>query len=283
MVHNAHLPIGVFDSGMGGLTVLRELVALLPQETFVYLGDTARLPYGTKSQETVQQYAAQMARILEEQPIKLLVVACNTATTAALPYLRQLLPHLPIVGVVEPGARTAANHSANNRVIVLATETTIRSGIYQKTLLEINPKLEIIAQPCGLFVALAEEGCVDNDVAHAAISHYLSPLQARAQEKDCVLLGCTHFPVLLQPLTQFFAGRVTIVDSAKATALAVRETLQHHVLDRELPSVQPAVRFLVTDLPERFVRLGQIFFGEPIDSRYVELVDQSSKASTVSL
>lgn len=267
-----NLPIGVFDSGMGGLTVLRALKNALPNESFVYLGDTARLPYGTKSRETIIRYAIQMAELLVERDVKTIVIACNTATSAALHELKKHLPDLPIIGVVEPGAQAAVQAASNNRILVLATETTIRSEIYQHTILRLNRHIKVITQACGLFVALAEEGCVDDEVSAAAVRKYLTPLLAQLEKQDCVLLGCTHFPVLIKPLRYILGDEINIVDSAATTAKMVELELQRlNLLNRSAPAVD--IQFLVTDLPERFARVGEIFFGQAIPFNSVSLID----------
>ena len=199
---------------MGGLTVLRALKTTLTQESFIYLGDTARLPYGTKSPETVQQYAAQMARILVEKQIKALVIACNTATTAALPYLQAMLPDMPVLGVVIPGAAAVVAATKNQRIAVLATETTIASNAYQRLICEQLPQAAITVRACSVLVALAEEGMTSNAIAREALKHYLSELTA----EDTLLLGCTHFPVFKSLLATLLPVGVTVVDSAEATA-----------------------------------------------------------------
>ena len=196
-MNTSSLAIGVFDSGMGGLTVLRSLKRLLPEESFLYLGDTARLPYGTKSQDTVKQYAVQMARLLVERRIKALVIACNTATTAALPHLQALLPDIPVLGVLAPGAQSAVSATQNQRVMVFATETTIAAGAYQRLITQQLPAARVSAKACSVLVALAEEGMVNNAIARAALEHYLQD----RQDEDTVLLGCTHFPVF-KPFTK---------------------------------------------------------------------------------
>lgn len=267
----AQLPIGVFDSGMGGLTVLRELKRLLPQESLIYLGDTARLPYGTKSLETITRYAKQMADILIQQNIKMLVIACNTATTAALEYLQLAFPNLPIIGVVEPGAITAVNTTKTNIVSILATETTIRSNIYERTIQRYNVNIKILNQACGLFVALAEEGCINDELAMCAVSKYLKPLIASALDCDCIVLGCTHFPVLKSIIQNFVGEKINIVDSAQATAMTVQHVLQTKNLQKT--DLKNSYRFLVTDQPHRFARVATTFYGEPIELEAIELVE----------
>jgi glutamate racemase len=265
------LAIGVFDSGMGGLTVLSALRARLPHESFVYLGDTARLPYGTKSPDTVKQYAVQMARILVERRIKALVIACNTATTAALPYLQHLLPDIPVLGVVAPGAAAAVAATKNQRLVVLATQTTISSHAYQNLILQRLPNAQITGQACSVLVALAEEGMVDNAVAREALKHYLADIH----DEDVVLLGCTHFPVFQSLLADLLPKEVTVVDSAQATAEALYRTLDAHDLlnDSHSPST---THYLVTDSVPRFQKVGTLFLGESLSLEAIELVDATN-------
>ncbi|CEK09794.1 glutamate racemase [Legionella hackeliae] len=262
-----NLPIGVFDSGMGGLTVLRALKTTLAKESFIYLGDTARLPYGTKSPDTVQQYAVQMARVLVERQIKALVIACNTATTAALPHLQAMLPDIPVIGVVAPGASAVVAATKNHRVAVLATETTIASNAYQRLISEKLPHATISARACSVLVALAEEGMTDNAIAREALKHYLSEFG----EEDTLLLGCTHFPVFKSLLQTLLPKGVTIVDSAEATAKALHKVLAETDLFNTASTT--TVQYLVTDSIKRFQAVGKIFLGEPLSQEQIELVD----------
>ena len=260
--------IGVFDSGMGGLTVLRALRQELPQESFIYLGDTARLPYGIKSPSTIQHYAVQMARLLVERNIKALVIACNTATTTALAHLQNILPDLPILGVVAPGAQAAASATKNQKIVVLATETTIASQAYQKLITAALPNVTIKARACSLLVALAEEGMTNNVIAKSAFEHYLSGIT----DEDTILLACTHFPVFTNLLSSLLPQSVAIVDSAAATATALRQMLiQHALLNTQ--QTNGSVNYLVTDSINRFQKVGEIFLGEPLSAQSVELVD----------
>lgn len=263
------MAIGVFDSGMGGLTVLKALRANLPQESFVYLGDTARLPYGTKSPDTVKQYALQMARILVERRIKALVIACNTATTAALPHLQSMLSDIPVLGVVAPGAAAAVAATRNKRIAVLATETTIASKAYQELIVKNLPQAIINTRACSVLVALAEEGMVDNLVAQEALKHYLNEFT----DEDAVLLGCTHFPVFKPLLSRLLPEGVAIVDSAHATALSLHSLLQNQNLLNDELIVTPKVNYLVTDSVNRFQKVGEIFLGEQLNINEIELVD----------
>ena len=189
-------PIGVFDSGMGGLTVLRALIARLPHEHFVYLGDTARLPYGTKSAETVQAYALQATRLLIDEGVKMLVIACNTASSVALYLLQEAWEGVPVMGVIEPGARAGAAATRNRRIAVIATEGTVKGGAYARAIQRLLSDAVVVQQPCQVFVALAEEGWTDSPVTHAAADRYLAPLFSGASAPDTLVLGCTHFPVL---------------------------------------------------------------------------------------
>ena len=268
-MNKSHQAIGVFDSGMGGLTVLKALRHALPQESFIYLGDTARLPYGTKSPHTVQQYAVQMARLLVERRVKALVIACNTATTAALPHLQAMLPDIPVLGVVSPGAGAAVAATKNNNIAVLATETTIAANAYQQLIHAQIPDAIISARPCSVLVALAEEGMVDNAVARAALQHYLADFD----EEDTLLLGCTHFPVFKPLLRTLLPKDVCMVDSADATALALQALLTEKTLLNTDISTLGSVHYLVTDSVKRFQKVGEIFLGDTLSLTDIELVD----------
>lgn len=265
-------PIGIFDSGMGGLTVLRALMAKLPHESFVYLGDTARLPYGSKSAETVVRYAVQAAGVLMRRKIKLLVVACNTASAVALSPLQSLFAPVPVLGVIEPGAEAAVRAAKGGTIAVIATEGTVRGGAYPRAIQARDADATVIQQACPLFVALAEEGLVEGDIAERVAEHYLAPLFAQA--KPCVLLlGCTHFPALAPTLAKVLArigAPVTLVDSAATTADAVARLLAEKGLARR-SAARGSNLYLATDAPERFARIGEIFLGEKPDT--VELVD----------
>lgn len=269
-------PIGVFDSGVGGLTVLRALQAALPRERFVYLGDTARLPYGTKSPETIVRYSLQAAEYLLQQGIKCLVIACNTASAAALDVLRREHPQLPIVGVVEPGAAAGCKASLNGRIAVIATEGTVQGGAYQRAIGRIRADAKVVSRACPLFVALAEEGWVHGPIVEAIARRYLSDLFAGDQPPDTLLLGCTHFPVLHEVLASVVGPRVTIVDSAATTAMAVTELLQQRgLLATTGNQYGAAARFLATDGRERFARVAAYFLERAIATEMVELIDPS--------
>ncbi len=267
-------PIGVFDSGMGGLTVLRALAARLPNERFVYLGDTARLPYGTKSADTVKAYALQATRLLLDQGVKMLVIACNTASAVAVDLLQQAFAPVPVIGVIEPGARAGVAATANRRIAVIATEGTVRGGAYARAIRTLMSDAEVVQQPCQVFVALAEEGWADSPATRAAAEHYLATLFASPAAPDTLVLGCTHFPVLAGAIRAVIGGRVAVVDSAETTAGAVAEALSGAGLASNAGARDAGtVRFFATDSPERFARVGAIFLGRAIDPASVTLVD----------
>jgi glutamate racemase len=267
-------PIGVFDSGMGGLTVLRALLARLPLERFVYLGDTARLPYGTKSAETVQAYALQATRLLVSEGVKMVVIACNTASAVAVGPLTEALAPVPVIGVIEPGARAGVAATRNNFIAVIATEGTVKGGAYARAIAALRGDIRIVQQPCQVFVALAEEGWTDTRATHEAADHYLRPLFRGPSPPDTLVLGCTHFPVLASAIGAVIGSSVALVDSAETTALAVAEALEGEGLGSDgNAGGTGATRFFATDSPERFARVGEIFLGRPIDALSVELVD----------
>lgn len=264
----SELPIGVFDSGVGGLTVLRALIADLPHEDFLYLGDTARLPYGTKSAETVARYSVRAAEALVARGIKALVVACNTASSTALPALRERFPQLPVIGVIEPGARAAVEASSAGRIAVLATEGTVKGGAYQRAIEALRPDAVVTQIACQIFVALAEEGWSEGPAVDAVAERYLAHLDARV---DTVVLGCTHFPLLAGAIARQLGADRRVVDSAETTARATQRTLTARQLARMTRGGR--VQLLATDSPERFARVGARFLGGSIAARSVEIVD----------
>ena len=271
----ASQPIGVFDSGVGGLTVLRALRAELPAESFLYLGDTARLPYGTKSEHTVARYALQAADELVERDIKCLVVACNTASAAALPALQQRYADLPVIGVIEPGARAACAASKSGRIVVLGTDSTVRGGAYPLAIARIRPAAQVTAIACAMFVALAEEGWTDGPVVAAVAERYLAQLrEAAAGGPDTLVLGCTHFPVLGLAIAAAAGPGMCLVDSAATTAASVRNELAARALLRPgSDGAAASIRCLATDDIERFARVSGLFLGQSIAAHEVELID----------
>lgn len=249
--------IGIFDSGVGGLTVQRAVLDAVPGADTFYLGDTARVPYGTKSAETVTQYSLKMARFLDRLGIDLLVVACNTASAVALPALRAELS-VPVIGVVEPGARVAARASRGGKIGVIGTQGTVSSGAYQEAIRRERPSAQVTARACPLFVPLAEEGWTDPDdeVVRGVARRYLAPL--REAGVDTLVLGCTHYPLLAGAIGAELPG-VTLVDSAAAIAAEVRATFGG-------PPRTVAHRFFVTDAPEKFLAVAGRFLGRPVTS-----------------
>ena len=265
-------PIGVFDSGIGGLTVLRALRAELPRERFTYLGDTARLPYGTKSPATVARYAVQAADALVEYGVKCIVVACNTACAVGLQAIRERVAPVPVIGVIEPGARAASSATRSGHIAVIATEGTVRGGAYQEAIRRLRPEVRVTAVATQLFVALAEEGLSEGPVAESVIRHCLAPLDAAAPPAcDTLVLGCTHFPVLAGAIRNVIGAQVRIVDSAATTAGVVRTELSAAGLARE--QGEGGVQFLATDGAERFARVGSRFLGTSIAPEEVDLID----------
>jgi glutamate racemase len=264
-------PIGVFDSGVGGLTVLRALSEALPSQHFIYLGDTARLPYGTKSPDTVSRYSLQCAQALLGRGIGALVVACNTASASALGALSARYPDLPIIGVIEPGAQAAIEASQSQHIAVIATEGTINGGAYQSEIRRRNPAVRVLARACSMFVALAEEGWTSGPVAEAVAHRYLDPVFAADDAPDTLVLGCTHFPILTAAIRAVIPPDVRIVDSAATTA----QTL----VARMAPELQRAppgpgrITWLATDDAERFARVGGRFFGQALSAEAVEVID----------
>jgi glutamate racemase len=269
----AEQPIGVFDSGVGGLTVLRSLASALPDEAFLYLGDTARLPYGTKSADSVVRYATQCAGALIDRGVKALVVACNTASAAALPALAARFPAVPVLGVVEPGAAAAVAASVTGHIAVVATEGTIRGGAYRAAIERRRPGARVTGISGQVFVALAEEGWVDGPVTDLVAHQYLDATFAGADRPDTLLLGCTHFPVLATALRRVLPGTVSLVDSAATTAQATVELLDARGLRRRAAPPSARLRFLATDGPERFARIGSIFLGSPLSAEDIEVID----------
>ena len=269
-----NLPIGIFDSGVGGLTVYRALHERLPAERYVYLGDTARVPYGTKSLSTVEHYAIENARFLEERGVKLLVVACNTASALALPAIRRSAG-VPVVGMIEPGARAAVRGAgAAARVGVIATESTARSGAYTEAIRSLAPGAQVFERACPLFVALAEEGWAETEVARMVAEEYLGGL--RESGLGALVMGCTHYPILRRVIQEAVGEGVRLIDSGEAAADAVEDLIEREGLRRtatqELRDLREAgarSRFLcddldhfyVTDAAERFAHVAERFLG----------------------
>lgn len=265
------LPIGIFDSGVGGLTVLRALRAALPNENFLYLGDTARVPYGTRSPETVRRYAEQASLLLVQRGIKALVVACNTASAAALDALRTRHHDMLVEGVIAPGAAAAVDATRARHVAVIATEGTVRGGAYPRAVALLDADVRVEQRACALLVALAEEGWTEGPVIAATLERYLAGLFV-VDGPDVLLLGCTHFPVLAEAIRAAVPADVRLVDSAATTAAVVAADLAERDL-RRTETNEGRVHFLVTDNPERFERTAANFLGATPLHSTVELID----------
>lgn len=265
-------PIGVFDSGLGGLTVVQAIRERIPGERLIYLGDTARVPYGTRSAETVVKYALACARQLVARDVKMLVVACNTVSAVALEALREELG-IPVLGVIEPGARAGARASRSGRVGVLATSGTVSSGAYERALRAVDPSLQVVTQAAPLFVPLAEEGWVEGEVPERVAERYLAPLVPH--EIDSLVLGCTHYPLLAPVIRdvarRLFPSEVTVVDSAAATALELDRLLDERGLRSSRG--ERGLEVLVTDQPGAFSIVASRFLGESLGDFPVESID----------
>ncbi|MCM3872735.1 MAG: glutamate racemase [Pyrinomonadaceae bacterium] len=261
-----NLPIGIFDSGVGGLTVYRALHERLPDEHFVYLGDTARVPYGTKSLATVERYATENAKFLESHGIKLLVVACNTASALALPAIRDAVS-VDVIGVIDPGARAAVGNTSGKRIGVIGTEATVQSEAYRRSISSLDPAAVVIERACPLFVSLAEEGWAETEVARSVAEHYLSDL--RKSDLSALVLGCTHYPILRKVISEAVGLEISLIDSGDATANEVQSLLEIRELSRPKAENEDRARqlcddldhFYVTDAAQRFSKVAERFLG----------------------
>jgi glutamate racemase len=259
--------IGIFDSGIGGLTVARAIYELLPREHTIYLGDTARVPYGPKSPVTVRRYSHEILEWLVSQHVKAVVVGCNTATAHALESLRAQSP-VPVLGVIEPGARAAVAATRKGRVAVIGTAGTVASGAYRRALLALEPSLQVIEQACPLFVPMVEEGWFAHPATRLAAEEYLAPV--RAAGVDALVLGCTHYPLLKPLLAELLGDEVALIDSAQETAHDLAAVLANQGLASD-GTVPPTHRWVATDDVARFARVGTLFTGRSLES--VELVE----------
>ncbi len=254
-------PIGIFDSGVGGLTVVAKMQEILPKENLVYFGDTARVPYGTKSKETVTKFSVENVEFLMEHNVKLVIVACNTASSLSLDFLKRCFK-VPIIGVIEPGAREAASVTRNDRIGVIGTHATVSSGAYEKAIKKINPRYSVFTQACPLFVPLVEEGWVDKAVTDSVAQIYLKPLKRRSV--DTLILGCTHYPILRGVLRKNMGQGVILIDSAREVAREAREILDASGLLNGSGS-KGKYKFFVSDEPNRFIRIGEQFLKKRIN------------------
>lgn len=267
-------PIGVFDSGIGGLTVVAEIMRQMPQESIVYFGDTARLPYGPKSRETVTRFAIEDTELLRRHDVKVIVVACNTASSVAIEALRERY-ETPVIGVIQPGAFAAVSSSLEGRIGVIGTEGTIASGAYEREIHRLDPDVEVIEKSCPLFVPLAEEGWTDREVTLVIAHEYLAPL--RDAGVDVVVLGCTHYPILKTTIGRVFGPGVKLIDSAEETAREISQRLRQLGLSAGEEGA-PRHRFLVSDVPHRFREQAERFLGAPLPDVAVVGVDDLAGA-----
>ena len=255
-----HRPIGVFDSGVGGLTVVSQMQKILQEEDIVYFGDTARVPYGTKSKETVTKFSVENVEFLMEKNVKLVVVACNTASSLALEFLKRCF-RVPIIGVIAPGAKGAVHSTRNNRVGVIGTSATVASGAYERAIKKINPRIAVFPRSCPLFVPLVEEGWLNKQVTRDIALEYLAPF--RAKKVDTLILGCTHYPLLRKVIQDIVGSSVLLVDSAKEVAKEARVILDSSgLLNRRGRAGKHS--FFVSDEPGRFVKTAERFLRKRI-------------------
>ncbi len=257
-------PIGVFDSGIGGLTVLKALQKKYPNESYVYIGDTARLPYGTKSPETVIRYAQGLTKEIIKHKVKAIIVACNTASTHGLPAVQEIAKDIPVFGMIEPASRGAVSATKNNHIGVLATYGTVKSGAYEKAINKINPTALVSSQACQLLVALAEEGWASDKIAKDVLLKYLEPIFERQNRPDTLILGCTHFPLFEATISEILGPEVTLINSGQAAA---------DELNLSDNGGKGGCQFFATDDPGRFAANAAKFFGKEVSAADVSLID----------
>ncbi len=253
-------PLGVFDSGIGGLTVVRALMKQLPHENIVYFGDTARVPYGSKSPETVREYAVQDTEFLISKNVKMIVIACNTVSSVAIDVV-QKRAKIPVVGVIVPGAKAASEATKNNRVGVIGTVGTVKSNAYTNAIRLENPKATVTSQACPLFVPLAEEGWIEHKATEIIAKEYLFPL--KLAKIDTLVLGCTHYPILSNIIEKVFDNSVTLIDSGVATAIEVERVLDEKNL-KNTSKHKANMQFFVSDIPHKFTEVGERFLGQKL-------------------
>ncbi len=261
MTSDSNKAIGIFDSGIGGLTVFKALEEALPDEHLVYLGDTARVPYGNKSRETITKYSIENSHFLVQTGVKAIVVACNTASALALDELQKKFS-IPMIGVIEPGVKAALAATQSGEVGIVGTESTISSAAYTKAIQKINPDIRTWGVACPLFVPLVEEGWIENEVTELVVQKYLSPFFKTPI--DSLILGCTHYPLLKKVISKIIGEKVKLVDSAAETAQAVKRLLKDKKMERTDPADR-SITFFVTDSPQRFKEVGKIFLNHSLD------------------
>ncbi|OQY09205.1 MAG: glutamate racemase [Fusobacteriia bacterium 4572_132] len=257
--------IGVFDSGLGGLTVVKEIMKLLPNEKIIYFGDTARVPYGSKSELVIKKYSLEITKFLKTKDIKILVVACNTATAMAIKKIREVVD-IPVVGVIEPGSRRAVKTSENGNIGIIGTSGTINSNSYKKAIKKINQNINVLQKACPLFVPLIEEGMLNDFITEEIIKRYLMEFKEKI---DTLVLGCTHYPLIKKAIKKVLGNEIILIDSAEETAIEVREILYSKRLLRNDKSEKS--EFYVSDAPQKFTEIGEIFLGKELGE--VKLID----------
>ncbi len=272
---NSDRPIGIFDSGIGGLTVVKEVVRLLPNERIIYLGDTARVPYGTKSDRTIKSFTLQSCLYLLEHDVKLIIIACNTASAVALDFMANMFK-IPVIGVIVPGSSAAVERSRNKRIGVIGTQTTVNSQAYHKTINKILPEASVHSKACSLFVPLAEEGWLDHDVTRRISDEYLKSFEG--SDIDTLVMGCTHYPLLnttiQQSIDKIMNRPVDLIDSGVETAKIAKSILVEKQMLNTKPH-KPSHKFCVTDLPKNFMKVGEMFLGskmEEVETVNVEIL-----------
>jgi glutamate racemase len=253
--------LGVFDSGIGGLTVVKEIMKLLPNENIIYFGDTARLPYGPKSEKTIIEYSIEITNFLISKDIKMLIVACNTASSVALGHLKHKFD-LPIIGVIEPGASAAAHTTKNKKIGVIGTYATVRSNMYSKEIKKVDPAISVTSKPCPLFVPLVEEGWLDHRVTRLVANEYLEGFANNGI--DTLVLGCTHYPLIKNIIQDTVGRNIQLVDSAESTAKEISDMLQKKKLFNKTEQ-RPNYQFYVSDLPHKFDEVGTMFLGKKLE------------------
>lgn len=253
-------PIGIFDSGVGGLTVAAEIMKTLPSEEIIYFGDLARTPYGSKSQDTIRRFSIEIVNFLIKQQVKIIVVACNTASSLALTELKERFS-LPIIGVIQPGVLKAIKSTKSKRIGVIGTSATISSNAYSKAIKSINPTIQVLSEACPLFVPLVEEGWVDHEVTKLVAKEYLTPL--KENQIDTLILGCTHYPFLKGILQEVMGDGIVLIDSAVEVAQETEKVLRENNLIRS-QNPNPAHKFYVSDASSRFVEIGEMLLGKKI-------------------
>jgi len=260
-------PIGVFDSGVGGLTVVKQLMKLLPSESIIYFGDTARIPYGTKSEETVKRFALEDSFFLLDKNVKMIVVACNTASAIAIRMLKNILD-VPVIGVIEPGASAAVQYSRSGKIGVIGTAVTIRSGSYRREIHHLKSETQVISQACPLFVNLVEEGWIEDEATYLIARRYLQPVIENGV--DTLILGCTHYPLLKNVIQKIMGRSVRLIDSGVETAKTVKKILDEHQMTA-YPGQIPSHRFYLSDMPYKFQEIAERFLERSIP--HVETVN----------